>query len=631
MSSMKRTPTGWLRRMVLLLLALACLIGLPTPTSAQGGDGDLPPGTHIDPDIPPLVTASWSQIPADATTVSVPRNKVKLLLTNSAAEAMDVTVDLTFIADGRKQRQRLSPVRVPAGGRTAIADALGWAAGAARDWRSPALFQGELSFTPVARRAATRSTASIALRYAHLDLATPGNLVLYDESAYTAQLRTMSFANNAGLGQRLRATLPAPTPEWLSQVMTYVHGDPILHEGAPDAQPDDGLAIPHEGALDSQPDGELAIQHSAAAAQLPVTLCLEWYTAPVDNGFGEDYGLDDGGWRARGALVRIYYSGNLLYDGYLNEAGCRTVYIGQGGGQLHVEIEGVARLFNGWGYNYLHRMLETPLGAPLLHWTQAININNVQGNAPAYRPEVFGNDAFSIISYAAQERFNGGLSGHSMYLIQDGCDGDDSRGSCSIPYQGVRTMFVTQGQWRRKYLIGHEYGHSILSFAVSGGANDCSYGSGSASNHGMNSVEYASCAAMEGWAHFVSASIWNDDSETDNPGGRFVYWDNAETIYDVEPAEQECYARIASNSGCDVYGVEKDWMRQWWDYRTNDRAQDPGSRPSLNDLFDLIDEVNWQDGTFAASNAIEAELSGEQAQRWRQFACTNGIAWSHCN
>jgi hypothetical protein len=75
-----------------------------------------------------------------------------------------------------------------------------------------------------------------------------------------------------------------------------------------------------------------------------------------------------------------------------------------------------------------------------------------------------------------------------------------------------------------------------------------------------------------------------------------------------------------------------DWMRQWWDYYTNDTANSIGVRPTMAQLFDLVDDTNWSgtSGTFNVSHHMESALSGDQRTRWIDYKCFNGIDKRDC-
>ncbi len=241
------------------------------------------------------------------------------------------------------------------------------------------------------------------------------------------------------------------------------------------------------------------------------------------------------------ARVRVWQSGVKLFDGWLNAYGCTAVYSYSTAG-LYIHFTGESRLASGGGYINLRYIKNS---STTLKATSAWIGSPVDGGV--YRPEVHYRDSVGMLSYAAQERFNGGVSGEWFYLRKAGCGNDPDKGSCSTSLNGDHIIYMSPGQWQRKFIAGHEYGHKILSFTA-GYTNDCSFNGG---GHSMTSVEYGSCAAMEGWAHFVSADIWNNGHTGENPGGKLVYWNSNSTVYDVEAVGSECYDFFYSNWLCD--------------------------------------------------------------------------------
>jgi hypothetical protein len=47
--------------------------------------------------------------------------------------------------------------------------------------------------------------------------------------------------------------------------------------------------------------------------------------------------------------------------------------------------------------------------------------------------------------------------------------------------------------------------------------------------------------------------------------------------------------------------------------------------------MDLIDDVTFDSGYWEASDAFEDVLSGGMFDRWRYYACWNGIAYDVCD
>jgi len=585
----------------------------------QSGSGAPPPpppdpDTHVDTDEPPPVLVTWGQLPPDDNSALIPDDELILRLENQGDVGGEATVDLTVIYNGRKEYRRFGPLQFEPGPYSTdltltghMTDVIGL--------RSPGIILAEVH---VVREFSQNDASGERFDISplepinfHTSASAPDLLVIYNEAGYRRQIQARAFDHDPDLWGRLALGFPGEIHPGLAQIVSYVHGDPVLMEPEPD-----------EGHLDGVGgDGVDQLDNSGGA----FTLCLEWFTAPVDNNMGEDYGRNDDGWRARGALVRVYYSGAEVFDGYLNSAGCALINMNaSNGGLAHIEFDGQAALQGGSGYNYLRRTWawddEDEDDEPV-DWTAAIQINGVQSGS-TYRPEIPNNDAFSVLSYAAQERFNGGENGNILYLIKANCR-LEINDSCSTIYDGVHAIFVKNSQWNRKFLVGHEWGHKILSLAASY-TNDCSL---NGSGHGMSSWEYASCAAMEGWAHYVSTDVWNSHAGSSNPGATFVYWNGY--VFDVELQYNSCYNAFGPLFlfVCDIWGVEKDWMRFWWDFHTNST---PGTAPHHAQLFDIIDDVSWQSGNFAASEAFLDVLAGTLNTRWGNYACWNGIGFDHC-
>jgi hypothetical protein len=365
--------------------------------------------------------------------------------------------------------------------------------------------------------------------------------------------------------------------------------------------------------------------------QITVPVCLEWETLPVDNNMGETFGTQDTGWRARGARVVISYNGFWVYNDYLSPAGCVVLNLAGPGGTLEVRALGSARLVGGGGYNYLHRMYQSLDN--LVYIELSATISNVQapGLGFAYRPEIPGNDAIGILSYAAQQRFHGGVSGANFIVLKAVC-ADLGSGTCyDSDFLGEDALFIPNSYWQRKFLIGHLYGLAILAQAANYSAN-CSFGG---ANWSMENLEYSSCAALMGWANFVAADIWNDHTSSDNPNGVFVYWNGISYPLDLGTYSKcyDVYPPAAYGFFCVGYGYPKDWMRQWWDYHTNNTVNSPGTPPTHGQLLAVIDDVNWPSwqgdlGSFYTSKQIQEALgwyATPQGQRWAKYACQNGV------
>ena len=245
--------------------------------------------------------------------------------------------------------------------------------------------------------------------------------------------------------------------------------------------------------------------------------------------------------------------------------------------------------------------------------------NAVLGGAGTTHEVVFGDNEyirmFAVYAYGIQHRFRGDFEGQTIYPVLDGgCTTPNS--ACSI--DGARVNHIASPH--RKFLMMHEYGHSNLSGAGAFmGGNDCN-GDG----HGMRSVEHSSCAAMEGWAHFVAAEVFNDHDDAD---GELRYWTGGASLVTLEHGTGVCgtgypedYALDCTTASTPEQGVELDWMRQLWDFRRN---PEPNLSPAaMQDIF--RDTGGWGDGD-VYEQVRDGLPAGTLRNRWESYAEANGI------
>lgn len=266
---------------------------------------------------------------------------------------------------------------------------------------------------------------------------------------------------------------------------------------------------------------------------------------------------------------------------------------------------------------------------------------------------------YAILAYAIQEGFRGSWEDQTLRAWYGapgvagaspcGCDDAIGFGACTCSSGGHGHMSIPDNQSDLKFVLGHEYGHRVIGDVVSFGAtNNCNLDSDNDGNantgHGMTTLEWNSCAAMEGWAHFVSADIWTEDHHAGgDPQGWFRYfgdlvdpeaeWQAGANCGDyIGQYADQCFPlQSRCNNGnpfnpavwdCDQVGVELDWMRTFWDYHTDDDM--PGSLRSHLQLQDDIDASGgWNSNT--AWNDIDAGMSSRgQGARWQTAGDNNG-------
>lgn len=212
-----------------------------------------------------------------------------------------------------------------------------------------------------------------------------------------------------------------------------------------------------------------------------------------------------------------------------------------------------------------------------------------------------------------------------------------------------------------KFLIGHEVGHWLFNHAWDDHVSDpfntynfatpaptaaCAFNG--VGDHALFSQEWNGAAFSEGFAHFLSTLAFNNHAETN---GFFRYYkyvaayttlQSAEWIVDVENSGTP--AGGWANASCKVNnvltpgtGTEVDWLRHYWDFRTN-AATSPEVKPTHGQLFqtlvfthfwldwggtDVFDKLTTGLGLFDIG--LTAAQQAAMVDRWESFGAFNGV------
>jgi hypothetical protein len=195
---------------------------------------------------------------------------------------------------------------------------------------------------------------------------------------------------------------------------------------------------------------------------------------------------------------------------------------------------------------------------------------------------------------------------------------------------------------RTKFVIAHEYGHAYLfQYANKSGQSpgsqnhdvlpsDCAFDSpGGGSAYYNNTNEWSSLAVREGFAHFVSARVWNDAAADGN-----FQWDGS---FDLERWNSSntpgghlvnvCCPGIsfACASSLNGAGTITDWMRALWDTHTDSSCSLTKGQMALFYTLIIIDS-GLTDANFWSISQGEMSLFGSTcSQRWDAHGCHNGI------
>ncbi len=267
-----------------------------------GGIGEPPPpppeGVHIDEEEDPEVMASWPQIPAGTDVALVGLNDLTLRVDNNSNGPRTLDIRLTFIADGHEYPLAVDPLPTIQAG-SHMTDVIIYP-GPAVPVNSPGVILGEVH-NLLPGTAEVLSVTPIEAISFHWDELAADQLVVYREDGLQQQVSTMDFVRAPSLSSRLAGLVPVEeSTADLTQFVFYTASDPVLAEEAVDPDSQELIDIPPPPP-DLQP-----------ASHNVYIICPEWYTAPVDNGFGEDYGLNDDGWRARGAGASVAVRGQAV-------------------------------------------------------------------------------------------------------------------------------------------------------------------------------------------------------------------------------------------------------------------------------------------------------------------------------
>jgi hypothetical protein len=193
-----------------------------------------------------------------------------------------------------------------------------------------------------------------------------------------------------------------------------------------------------------------------------------------------------------------------------------------------------------------------------------------------------------------------------------------------------------------KYLVAHEYGHSLGSQRANAVISPDSethsatpkgsceftteYGT-----YGTDTKEWSSASVREGWAHFVSARVWNDKAA----GGKFRWeevtdldrWNAANDVRGY--LKNECCPGSPGTNcpgSLDGAGTIGDWLRAFWDLHSQDCSDAP-NKLEMTDLYSEIANSSGlaNDNFWPKSATAVASLFPACEADWDTIGCHNGI------
>ena len=376
----------------------------------------------------------------------------------------------------------------------------------------------------------------------------------------------------------------------------------------------------------------------SAARATKKTICLRIDVRNTDSGVADYTGRTEDQWTgssrvspnyynvlARGVRARVYDSSDGSYSYYwAGESGCFDHWSASASPTLDVSIYTRAQDVNGNIVRVHDGEDDTSSWAPGQLWYKTVTGVSVPGTTVYvdFDGRSSGQTKWTVLATAAHTlyRYHDGISNKTLSVgflpSTDSCWRSSSSYNSSVQYiesddaHLVRLSTCDQSMHLRKFLLSHELGHAIarLYYDKDGfdspknqgypsGAGPCDQGADD-SSYATWSSEYTSVNFVEGFAHFVSTSVWNnrDAYATFNWFGD-VY--QAE-FYDLSLTGgiHQYGGRINNICQLAAAGVStnNDWLRAYWDFYSYSGC---GTTISQQDMLRWYKQVrdNDDDGT----------------------------------
>jgi hypothetical protein len=352
---------------------------------------------------------------------------------------------------------------------------------------------------------------------------------------------------------------------------------------------------------------------TSSASAADYEFCIVYHAQTIDSGIGEDHYVANTWWKSRGARTRVRRvdTGANVFQGYASLVnGCFT--FSSDASQFYVDIFSQTRL--GATNNITVNAFDA--NGDLPHWTVLTSDRLSPGRHYYYNQASHASNLIAIGSFITHwvDSHSGTpvTASHTMTLHDRDCLTIPGN-SCNDDYDHVS---IQPDGNQRKFLIGHEVGHNLYAMhrddgtfgdfdcTLNSGGAACTYSTGISTNeHALHSKEYASCALSEGFAHFAAVDAFNDHDQTD---GFFHYYKpNYPTIVNAQNGAtggSTAFMEASCSGTDDGHGVELDWMRAFWNYRT-----DAGAEPSTAQIMSQI-EAAHDDGSFTPTTAYDRLL-----------------------
>lgn len=259
---------------------------------------------------------------------------------------------------------------------------------------------------------------------------------------------------------------------------------------------------------------------------------------------------------------------------------------------------------------------------------------------------------FTVLAFSIERAFQGNYYVNELKAWKDSappCNSAPSTLFCNN--NGVPHIRIEGGDSARKFVIAHEYGHANMYKGVGTRANDCGLVQvdDNPSNpatppwaHRLQGREASSCAATEGFAHFVAGDVFNwhnNGTGSANPLAEVTF--RTTEVWNLGEGNGQCPASYPldgvgypNDHSLGMYvncspgvlepweGTEQDWARLWWDYH-EDTSLPGDTRTHLQLHYELINAGPW--GAYDAYAVMRSGVGAGQQSRWEDAADWNGV------
>jgi hypothetical protein len=611
----------------------------------------------------PQLTLAWSDLSADSGT-ELAGSQTWLTITNHSGSDANLVVDLDWVGDlgtTRSYGGELDSVIVEsdAGSELDVAVDL--------DELFPNLDADYSGYLHVVARIAFSDGQYEQVISPGLYFHQAGaNSVVYDEAVLRGAYRAGDFD---GLVEESAQLVDEAADSEIVRIVAYEaeeSAEELLVEDATD------LAPTASGGRPASTGGSLAHTADPQSALFNQTLCVNWKVQTVDSGSTNSVGITEDYWSTANAGVTTFGYGVRVkigasqYD--TDFAGCVTFttsnssYVGNV--QVYAYVTDVngnfLRMHSGDsssqdsypGTTYSLLFLNTPFtsgttttlepGSYSARWTALVAL----AHSLWWYNDNVSNTEFHVSDLAGQNPDVDDDCGANVNYYNDVANNESY-----IRLVSANTTYCPFHNQQNKFVLAHEYGHAY-GFQLAGigsqspaatnhavtPAGSCSFTGGYVYDN--NTKEWSSIGIREGFAHFISAAIWNAPAAD----GQFKWganfdlerWDagNTEGGYLVNNCCPGTSMSCATS--LDGAGVITDWMRAFWDMYTDSTCTslDKENLPYLYALTILLSGLA-NDNFFPKTQDTMTWWSSTCQDRWDFIGCHNGIdrqgaIWSGC-